>query len=146
MPKIDVDYQNTIIYGIFNTLNPSIYYVGMTTNLCKRKARHKYYSNNTDEKNGKYNFPLYTTIRNNGGWDAFTVNVIEIYPCNSRLEASARENHYFHLYKANMNYQIPNQTSKEYKTNYRKTHKEDIQISNKKYRDKKKLEVKELII
>ena len=157
MPKIDVDYQNTIIYGIFNTMNPSIYYVGMTTNLCKRKAQHKYYSNIVDENNKKYNYPLYATIRANGGWDAFTMNVIEIYPCNSRLEASARENYYFHLYNANMNNNEPNSSKKASLANYRDNHKEEIQlyrdnrkeetqIYNKLYKAKKKLELLDNII
>lgn len=138
MPKIDVDYQNTIIYGIFKTDNPTIYYVGMTTNFCKRKAHHKSNANITDEKHKKYNFTLYNTIRNNGGWEAFTMNVIEIFSCNSRLEASVRENHYFHLYNATMNGQVPNQTKKIWGDNYRKTHKPE----NKIYRDNHKDEIK----
>ena len=139
MPKVDVDYQNTIIYGIFKTDDPTIYYVGMTTNFCKRKAQHKSTCNITDEKHTKYNFPLYKTIRENNGWEAFTMNVIEIYPCNSRLEASARENHFFHLYNATMNGNVPNQTRKESNANYYDINKDELNLKNRAYYLRNKL-------
>ena len=139
MPKIDVDYQKTIIYGIFKTDDPTIYYVGMTTNFCKRKNTHKHNANITDEKHKKYNFPLYKTIRENNGWEAFTMNVIEIYPCNSRLEASARENHFFHLYNATMNGNVPNQTRKESNANYYDINKDELNLKNRAYYLRNKL-------
>lgn len=136
MPKNNIDYQKTIIYGIFSN-DPSLgyCYIGHTTDITRRRSDHKTRSNSVNEKDKKYNYPLYTTIRNNGGWLGFTMRVIEIFPCVSRLEASARENHFFHFYKATMNGQVPNQTRKESNAIYYGNNKDELKIKRHDNRD-----------
>ena len=44
MPRLAVDYLNTIIYKIVcKDLSISDVYVGQTTNFTKRKSQHKHY-------------------------------------------------------------------------------------------------------
>ena len=66
MPKVPLNYQNTVIYKIVcNDLNIEDVYVGHTTNFTKRKYAHKYSSEN---QNGiQYENKIYKTIRKYGG-------------------------------------------------------------------------------
>ena len=51
-------------------------YFGSTKNLIKREIKHKHACNN--EKNKRhYNVPLYKFIRSNGGWENWTMHVID---------------------------------------------------------------------
>ena len=64
------------IYKISST-NPEIldFYIGSTNKISSRKSHHK---KNVRNKVGKrYWTKLYVFIRNNGGWDAFKMEVIE---------------------------------------------------------------------
>ena len=67
MPKIEIDYSNTIIYKI-TCKDPNItdVYVGHTTNFVQRKHAHKQSCINNKSSNHKCK--LYEVIRNNGGW------------------------------------------------------------------------------
>ena len=96
MPKKNIDFSKTIIYKIVcNDLNITDVYVGHTTNFINRKARHKTNCNNI---NGKaYNFKIYNTIRNNGGWLNWSMIEIENYLCNDINEACARERYWYEL-------------------------------------------------
>ena len=141
MPRKSINYENTVIYGIFsNDITLNHVYVGHTTDVTKRESQHKTVCNNVKSKD--YNTPVYQTIRANGGWENFAFRVIEIFSCESRLHASARENHYYQLYKATMNTQVPNQTPKErynenrdqiseYQKQYRNENKDQIAEQNK---------------
>ena len=62
MPRVTVDYSNTIIYKIF-CKNPDIkdMYVGHTTNFVQRKHAHKQGVTNTNS--GCYHMKLYKEIR-----------------------------------------------------------------------------------
>ena len=117
MPKKDIDYSKTIIYKIVcNDLNITDVYVGHTTNFIKRKARHKYDCNNI---NGKaYNYKIYTTIRDNGGFENWSMIEIEKFQdCNDINEASARERYYYELLNAKLNTNCPARNIKEYRQN-----------------------------
>ena len=90
MPRIPINYQNTIIYKIVcNDLNIKDLYVGHTTDFKRRKSEHKLNCNN--QKSEKYNMKIYKVIRNNQGWDNWSMIEIEKYPCNDSKEATARE-------------------------------------------------------
>jgi len=108
------DFSKTIIYKIVHKTNPEDYdvYVGHTTNIQSRKRQHKHNCNNPNSRD--YNFKIYQYIRENGGWDNFEIIKIEKYPCNSRNEASQKEQEWFYKLNAKLNFEIPNRTSKQY--------------------------------
>ena len=102
MSKIAIDYSNTIIYKI-TCKDPSITdtYVGHTTNFVQRKHAHK----NTciNEKSSNYNCKLYKTIRTNGGWDNWNMEIVTFFKCNDQYEARIKEQEYFILLNATLN-------------------------------------------
>lgn len=110
--------------------NPEIkdVYVGHTTNFRSRKNQHKTVCNN--EKSKSYNFKIYKSIRDNEGWENYSMIQIELYECETKLEARARENYWCETLNANLNTHIPNQTRKEY---YEKN-KEKDNLTSKEYR------------
>lgn len=102
MTKSEVDYSNTIIYKI--TCNdPSVTdkYVGHTTNFVQRKNAHKNSTNN--EKSHCYNLKLYKTIRENGGWNNWKMEIIQFYNCKNLYEAKIKEQEQFIELKATLN-------------------------------------------
>ncbi len=91
MPRTNINYQNTIIYKIVcNDLNIKDLYVGHTTDFKRRKSEHKKKVGNINDDKS-YNFKVYKTIRDNGGWDNWSMIEIEKYPCNDSKKATARE-------------------------------------------------------
>ena len=113
MPLYKTDYSKTIIYKICcNDLNITDIYIGHTTDFKTRKNHHKSDCNNINNKGYKYY--VYEFIRNNGGWDNWTMVMIEEYQCNNKLEASKRERELIEELKATLNKVIPTRTGKEY--------------------------------
>ena len=113
MPKTKTDYSKTVIYKIVcNDLNVKDIYVGSTIDFTRRKSNHK---NQSAYVNGKqYNYKLYQFIRNNGGWDNWSMIEIEKFPCNDKREAETRERYYYELLNANLNTQTPCRTKQEW--------------------------------
>ena len=106
MPKIEIDYSNTIIYKITcKDSNIKDVYVGHTTNFVQRKHAHK--QSCINEKSTNYNCKLYQVIRNNGGWDNWSMIEIEKYPCNDGNEARARERYWCETLNATLNDRMP---------------------------------------
>ena len=64
------DFTNCYIYHI-KSKDGVVHYVGSTSNLNSRKSKHKY--NCSHENNPHYHFDIYQYIRNNGGFDAFSI-------------------------------------------------------------------------
>ena len=61
-------------YKILKKDNPTILYIGSTINFSRRKSHHK---KNVTNKRGKlYHTKLYKTIRDNGGWINFLMEII----------------------------------------------------------------------
>jgi hypothetical protein len=128
MPRKEIDYSNTIIYKIeCNDLNITDCYVGHTTEFRKRKSQHKSDCNNIKRK--QYNYNVYKFIRDNGGWENWTMVMIQHYPCNNALEAGRRERHWFKRLNATLNTQVPSRSKKESNKNYNENHKEKIHIN-----------------
>jgi hypothetical protein len=123
MPRTNVDYSKTVIYRICcNDLAITDEYVGSTTDFVKRKYQHKTTCNRkyTGKKNDSRNLKIYVFIRNNGGWDNFSMIEIETFPCQSSNEATARERYWYEqLNCSNMNMVRPMITQEE-KDNYGK--------------------------
>jgi hypothetical protein len=98
MPKVMVDYSNTIIYKIFcNDTNISDIYIGHTTNFIKRKYQHKILSN------GNKKLKIYDVIRKNGGWENWNMVEIAKYNCQDSTEAKIREQEHYDLLKPTLN-------------------------------------------
>ena len=83
MPRVKINYQNTIIYKIVSMDKPDIFFVGSTTEYSKRKNLHK-----TGELKGFYE-KLHQIIIANGGWDKFKMLEISKFPCIDKNEADA---------------------------------------------------------
>ena len=130
MPKLPMDYSKCVIYKIVcKDLSKIDVYVGSTTDFVRRKACHKYDCNTENSKN--YNCKLYQYIRENGGWDNFTIVIIEQYPCNNYEEARTRERYWYETLNANLNSFCPtlnienqNDNAKRYR-DLNKEHKRD---------------------
>jgi len=102
MPKTVIDYSNTIIYKITcNDTTIQDTYVGHTTNFVQRKHAHKQSCINTKTVN--YKCKLYETIRNNGGWSNWKMEIINFFNCSNHYEARIKEQEYFVLLNANLN-------------------------------------------
>jgi hypothetical protein len=113
MPRHTMDYSKTIIYKIVcNDLNITETYVGHTTSFVRRKHQHKHTCNKENRKG--YNFKIYQTIRDNGGWDNWSMIQICEYPCNSFHEAIAEERRHYELLNAKMNMKNPCRTYEEW--------------------------------
>jgi hypothetical protein len=102
MPKIEIDYSNTIIYKITCTDESiSDKYVGHTTNFVQRKYAHK--NNCSNDKSSNYKCKLYKTIRDHGGWSNWKMEIIKIFNCIDHDEAIKKEQECIMLYNANLN-------------------------------------------
>jgi len=144
MPKQEINYSNTIFYKIIcNDLNITECYVGHTSNFTKRKYGHKRCCNNENSK--QYNFYVYDFIRNNGGWDNWTMIMIDEVKCENSLEARKKEREYIEELKASLNCRIPSRTLKEnyedkkdIRLEYAKVYRENNVEKIKDYYDEKK--------
>ena len=137
MPKHNVNYQNTVIYKwVCNDLNVTEIYVGSTTDIIRRRATHKGNCNNSTLL--AYDYKIYKTMRDNGGFSNWTMLEIEKYPCEDKAACKNRERHWMELLHAGMNTQIPGRSSKEYYTewtqdnpNYQKDYQKYYYTNNK---------------
>jgi len=134
MPRTNINYQRTIIYKIVcNDLNIKDIYVGHTTDFVKRKYSHKERCNNPNSK--KYNLKIYKIIRENDGWDNWSMIEIEKYPCNDKNEACSRERYWYEQLNSNLNTIRPMITKEEIK--------KEKNIYNKEYAEKNKIKISE---
>lgn len=134
MPLTPIKYENGLIYKIVcNDPNITDCYVGSTTNIVKRRQQHKCNCNN--EKSRDYNYYVYQFIRDNGGWDNWSLVLIESFSCNNKLELEKRERFFIEDLKATLNKVIPTRTEKEYR--------EDNKEKKKEYREENKEKIRE---
>ena len=125
MPRLNVDYSKTVIYKIQHNEDETLLYVGSTTNFNNRKSHHKHSCKNESYK--KHNLKVYKMIRDNGGWDCFSMVKIEDFPCENGRDAEAREDQLMRELKANMNEKrafIEDHVAQKsvYNRRYRETH------------------------
>jgi hypothetical protein len=102
MPKVDIDYSNTLFYKIY-CLDPSVndMYIGHTTNFVQRKHAHK--QGCINEKYSNYTCKLYNFIRANKGWDNWNMEIIAFHNCEDHYSARKIEQKYFEEYNATLN-------------------------------------------
>ena len=145
MPRKQVDYSRTVIYKIVNYDIPELIYIGSTTDFTKRKNHHKYNCNN--EKSRGYNLKVYNTIRENGGWENWTMIILHSFPCKNQRESAIEEDRCMTELKANLQ-MIKAHQSKEgrvaYEMEYYINNKETILKKHKEYRHANKEFVSEL--
>ena len=102
MPKVKIDYSNTIFYKIFcKDHSVKELYIGHTTNFVQRKYAHKQSCINTKSVN--YNCKVYKVIRDNLGWDNWTMEIIAFHNCEDLYSAKKQEQQYFEEYNATLN-------------------------------------------
>ena len=132
MPKVEIDYSNTIIYKI-TCKDPSItdVYVGHTTNFVQRKQCHKQSCNN--DKNPANNCKIYKVIRENGGWENWIMEIVNFFNCRDHYEARKKEQEYFTLLNATLNSIEPLPKPKEKKVVIKCSPKPICVLSNKNF-------------
>ena len=132
MPRKEIDYSKCLIYKIQHLENDKLLYVGHTTNFTKRTYDHKY--------NAKHNkkYKVYEMIRNNGGWESFSMIKLYDYPCLNLQEARTEEDKAMRELKSTLNnYQAIEDINKRLDRQqlYRQTNKEIIKENYKKYQE-----------
>tara|TARA_R110000823_G_scaffold185089_1_gene317526 strand:- start:2 stop:559 length:558 start_codon:yes stop_codon:yes gene_type:complete len=96
--------KNYIIYKIVCDDLPEFIYVGSTSDWIKRKRQHSQHYKNEDSK--EYNYKVYRTIRENGGWENWRmIQISDVIPNVTKREAEAIEEEYYIELKANLNSQ-----------------------------------------
>ena len=134
MPKVAVNYSNTIIYKIVcKDLNVKELYVGHTINFRMRKHAHK--NACVSEKDKNHNLKVYKFIRDHGGWDNWEMVEIEKYDCCDGNEARAREREWYEQLEANLNNNYPNRKIPECKKAYKQRNPEKIKMLKNKKND-----------
>jgi hypothetical protein len=112
MPKIQSDYSQTVIYKLCcKDVTINQIYVGHTTNINNRKHNHKSNCCNSNLQN--YNLFVYKFIRENGGWDNWSMIQIEEYDCNNKREAEMRERQWIETLNAKLNCNNPISSKEE---------------------------------
>ena len=133
MPRVPINYENTIMYKwVCNDLNIKDNYVGHTTHFTDRKAHHKSCCNNPTSV--YYNLKIYVTIRANGGIENWTMVEIELFPCENGKQARKRERYWYEKLNASMNMICPDRSNKE----YYEENKQNISIYKKEYYEENK--------
>ena len=83
-----VDYNKGKIYQISIIIDDGVYVGSTVESLGRRMTKHKYAA-----KKMYYNSPLLDKM-NEYGFDKFFIELIEEYPCNTKIELLAREGHW----------------------------------------------------
>ena len=141
MPLKPIDFSKTIIYKIWKDDD---FYVGSTTDFASRKSKHK--NNCSNEKCSQYNFKLYQTIREKGGWDAFEMTPLEEYTeCQNKIQARICEEEWRVKLNAGLNMKkaFGAETKQEYDKQYRQDHKEEYKVYDAKYYQEHREEIAE---
>jgi len=113
MPLTNIKYENTCFYKLCcNDLDITDIYVGHTTDFKSRKTKHKSRCNNTNDRH--YNLNVYQFIRAHGGFDNWSMILIDRLAVADGLEAKKRERIYLTTLGATLNMTIPSRNNSEY--------------------------------
>ena len=121
------DYQNSKIYRLWSVDTDKIYIGSTTQKLCNRLAKHKSSHNSCCSKTL---FEISDNVK---------IELIELYPCNSREELNKREGELIRSMEC-VNRCIAGRTKKEYNKEYSDEHKEQM----KEYREANKEKIAKL--
>jgi len=139
MPRKPINWSKCIIYKIWKDDD---FYVGSTTDFTNRKRTHKQSCNN--EKDKAYNYKIYQTIREKGGWFTWEMTPLEEYKeCKSQIESRIREEEWRVKIQSNLNSQkcFSAETRQEYHKIYYEENKEEVAEQRKIYYQENKEEV-----
>ena len=100
-------------------------YVGSTANLVHRRGCHK--SNCHNENVPAYNFPVYQFIRENGGWDNWSV--VKLQDVNCKEDLFKIERVWVEQLGAKLNKNVPSRSQQEWVD----TNREKVNACSKKY-------------
>ena len=89
------------IYKIIDNNNNEQFYIGSTKCFSRRKSHHK--KNVTNKRGKRYWTKLYVYIRENGGWDNFTMEAIQISDYETKQEALRDEQNFIINLKPTLN-------------------------------------------
>jgi hypothetical protein len=129
---------------IIKSKNPDINdcYVGSTFNFSVRRSTHKYNCNAENKK--PYNYKVYKFIRDNGGMDNFTFEILEEFEAETKKDLFRKEAQYANELKPSLN---ENQPYVEdyilyqrdyYKNKYTEYHKKRYQEKKEEYKQTNK--------
>jgi hypothetical protein len=91
------DYSKTIIYRIVcKDTSITDCYIGHTTNYLERLRTHR-------ERTKTHDYLLYKCIRENGGFENWSMIEICKYPCKDKREAESEERKYIELFNPTLN-------------------------------------------
>lgn len=134
-----VCYENSIVYKLCcNDLNITEIYVGSTCNFLRRKQAHRGNCNNENSK--EYNKKVYKFIRENGGFENWSM--IQIEECNvkNKRELEQKERYNIEQLKAILNCHLPykneiemKESRNKYNNEYYINNKEHIKEQTKQY-------------
>jgi hypothetical protein len=144
------DYSKALIYKLVcNDTYITENYIGSCCDYDERKRNHKSDCNNINGK--KYNIYKYKFIRENGGFENWSMIIIKQFPCNSKSELVCEETVQMDLLGGELNTIRPfvtdeerQERNKEYIKEYNEKNKEERNEYNKQYREKNKEKIKEL--
>ena len=119
---------------VCNDLTVRHTYVGSTVNFTRRKSAHKYDSTYPKKSHRK----IYTTMAANGGWDNWSMVLIEKSFYETKLEAHRHERFYFEQLNSDiaMNIRCPQRDEEDrisYSKQYNEKNKEHIAVYRKEY-------------
>ena len=148
-----VNYGKGIIYKLCcNDPEITDMYVGSTCNFKVRKHGHKKKCNSENQKG--YNSHVYKFIRDNGGWDNWSMVLIKKYPnVIDNHELLKKERKWLKKLKGSLNKNIPSRTKQEYyednkdiiierKRQYNEKNKDMIRKQKQQYRKHNKEQIK----
>ena len=115
-------------------------YVGSTQNFRTRKCDHRKVCNSINYK--QHNFYVYQFIRNNNGFDNWSMIQLEEYKFNIRNELNARERHWIEQLGATLNKCIPTRTRQEWRKEYKEINIDKLKEQGKQYRNQNKDKLK----
>jgi hypothetical protein len=113
MPKTIPNYSKSTIYKLCcKDIEVTSIYVGSTTNFSRRTTEHRKCCDNT---NGRaYDYYVYQFIRENGGFENWSMVEIEKFEALDKKDLHKRERHYIETLKSELNKHIPTRTHQEY--------------------------------
>ena len=137
------DFTNSVIYHIRHMESKEVVYVGSTTNFSQRKTKHKYNCNHEGKE--CFTYPIYSHIRDNGGFDCFEVIPIKSLKLENKTQLLIakqveidRHRTLVNSYKAHMTIEEKRIDHNERTKKYRQNHKEEIKEKAKLYNQEHK--------
>ena len=130
------DFSKSCIYKLrhIDDTNNNNIYIGSTTNLKTRLIDHK--KNCINSTSYYHERLVYKSIRQNGGWDMWTYDIIEHFPCNDKKTLHIRETYWMDKLKPTLNVYKPyttEQQKNEHHKQYYQNNKTEIKNKQKEY-------------